>query len=85
MELKRLAEFLTKLAIAGMSEEAIATRGYDFALTGLITHAEHGVRTGKEFPNELKFLLMEQAADMIVQATAMLTVSRYSLAEMKQE
>ena len=35
MELKRVAEFLTKLAIAGMSEEAIATRGYDFALTAL--------------------------------------------------
>lgn len=85
MHLKRLVEFMAKLAMAGMGQEAIAVRGYDFALTGLLAHAECDIVRGETILNTTKIKLMEQAAVLIVQATGLLEVDRNSLAEMSME
>ncbi len=79
MELMRLVEFMTKLAMAGISQEAIATRGYDFAFTGLLAYAEWDMRRGGEEVNGLRLKLMEQAASLLIQATGLLEARRHSL------
>lgn len=83
MDLQRIVEFLAKLAASGMSDADIASRGYDFALAWLLSDAECNIRKGESVPSELKCKLMEQAANLTMQSTGMLEVSRRSLAKMK--
>jgi hypothetical protein len=69
MDLKRLIDFMTDLAVSGLNEEDISARGYDFALTWLLSEAELTTREGREISHTLKTKLMEQAAKMIITAT----------------
>jgi hypothetical protein len=83
--LQRLIDFLARLAAVGMSQEALAVRGYDFALTWLLFGAEFSLKKGEEVPNGRKLELMERAAELTVQATGLLEVNRHSLAGLKRE
>ena len=68
MELDRLIKFMEALASTGMNRENLAARGFDFALTEYLAHAEWGIPRGEAIPNGLRLKLMEQAADLLQQA-----------------
>lgn len=83
MDLQRLIYFMMKLAASGMSEEDITARGYDFALTYLLSEAELTTRKDKEISHTTKLELMERASGIITNATGLLKIDRQSLDNIK--
>lgn len=71
MDIRRLAAFMDALRTAGMSRENVAVQGYSFALAYLRGHAELSIKAGESIPNGLDCKLMEQAAELLAQATRM--------------